>query len=188
MTKRGPSEPFTPDMIYDLRGILSTGRKHRDLALLNVHVDTCLRAVDVLSLRVRDISDTMYIKQKKTGRVVKCYLLEEALDAVDAYLASKPLMRDSDLLFPICTTHYGSLIKDWVALLRQSSLKWRSTLNPLRFGTHSLRKANPTKVYAETGDDYACMFMLGQTSIQHTRRYLGLSESVAHTKTLPHRI
>ena len=184
-TLRGPSEPFTQPMVHDLRRILKTSGRYRDLTLLEVHLSTCLRGCDVLALKVGDIRAELTVRQKKTKKRVKCYLGPEALDAFKRYMATRPCATKEDWAFPgyngasLSALHYGVLIKDWIALLRQSSPKWRSTLDPLHYGTHSIRNTLPTHVYAKTGKTVVCMHMLGHATEKETVRYLGIDETKA---------
>lgn len=182
----GPARPFTKDMVNDLRRILKAEGRYRDLALLCVHVDSCLRSVDVLSLRVGDVRDIFHIKQKKTGRSVECRLFQDAKEAIRLHLMERPSVGKLDYLFPgqgdkpLTTRRYRALTKDWVALLRQSDPKWRARLDPMSFSTHSLRKARPSHLYLETGNAQACQHLLGHSKMSHTERYLGVEVHQAH--------
>jgi len=47
-------------------------------------------------------------------------------------------------------------------------------LDPLKFGTHSLRRAKATLIYRRTGNLRAVQLLLGHTKIESTVRYLGV--------------
>ena len=47
-------------------------------------------------------------------------------------------------------------------------------LDPLLFGTHSLRRTKATLIYRRTGNLRAVQILLGHTKIESTVRYLGI--------------
>ena len=77
----------------------------RDLCLLNTALDTCLRASDLLSLKVEDVKtqwgeirDTIQVKMAKTKKMVRCQISERTQDSIQRWIAiydKKP----SDYLF-----------------------------------------------------------------------------------------
>lgn len=68
----GKKPPLTPDQIALIRLILRQERAWRDLALLNVAIDTSFRGSDLVRLRVSDVTtpgglrEIVEIRQKKT--------------------------------------------------------------------------------------------------------------------------
>jgi integrase len=185
--QRGPSEPFTKAMVDDLRIILRAQGKLRDLALLELNIGTNLRACDLLPLKIRDIGAKFTVVQRKTGKRVKCCLKPEALAVVREYIDSRPslLSGDSYLFLGkkgqyLSPKHYAKIVKYWVTLLMASDPKWRATLDPFVFGTHSLRKARPTQIFAETGNIIICRDLLGHTSTKHTEAYINWSVEKSH--------
>lgn len=47
-------------------------------------------------------------------------------------------------------------------------------LDPLQFGTHSIRRTKATLIYKKTGNLRAVQLLLGHTKIESTVRYLGI--------------
>jgi len=47
-------------------------------------------------------------------------------------------------------------------------------LDPLAYGTHSLRRTKTSMIYRRTGNLRAVQLLLGQTNIESTVRYLGI--------------
>jgi integrase len=47
-------------------------------------------------------------------------------------------------------------------------------LDPLKYGTHSLRRTKATLIYRRTGNLRAVQLLLGHTKIESTVRYLGI--------------
>jgi integrase len=99
-------------------------------------------------------------------------LTEQTRQAVDHYIttASKKL---GGFLFTACrkqehrmtTRQYARLLSEWIASIG---------LDPLLFGTHSLRRTKATLIYRRTGNLRAVQLLLGHTKIESTVRYLGI--------------
>ena len=172
----GQAQPFTKEMATALRRILAQREDYRALTLFNVHIDTALRASDVLKLRVPDVaSGAFYTRQKKTGRVVKCELSSRSKSALKCYLPA--LLDRSGYLFPSprtgghLTTHwYQRLVKDWEAELRWSGVK----LPPGYLSTHSMRRTKVTHLTRMGVSARACQLILDHASLASTEKYLNL--------------
>lgn len=169
--------PLQPKHVWAIRSRLQLANKKRDLALFNVAIDSKVRGCDVVSLRVADIAphgyalDRATVRQKKTGRPVRFELTEQTRQSVDDYLA---LVRRvaSDHLFAgrraercLTTRQYARLVSNWIGSIG---------LDPLLFGTHSLRRTKATLIYRRTGNIRAVQLLLGHTKIESTVRYLGV--------------
>ena len=63
------------------------------------------------------------------------------------------------------TRQYARLVSDWIGSIG---------LDPLKFGTHSLRRTKATLIYRRTGNLRAVQLLLGHTKIESTVRYLGI--------------
>src|SRR5271165_2711170 len=83
--KPGQMRPFTPEQVTMLEVLLrqdGSWTALRDLALLRVGIDSMLRSSDLVSLTVADIAHDgeivaeFGIRQKKTGKIVRCDLSE----------------------------------------------------------------------------------------------------------------
>ena len=53
----GQKAPFSPRDVQTIKQIVENAGNLRDLALFAVGIDTMLRAVDLLALQVRDVTD-----------------------------------------------------------------------------------------------------------------------------------
>ena len=130
--------------------------KIRNLALFNLAIDSKLRGCYVVSLKVDDIAphgyaiDRATVRQKKTGRPVKFEITDQTRQAIDDYLKIKP-KKLGEFLFSgrggknrsLTTRQYSRLVSQWVKLIG---------LDPLMFGTHSLRRTKATLIYRKTGN------------------------------------
>jgi hypothetical protein len=66
--------PLRPSHVWSIRAKLQIAERTRDLALLNLAIDSKLRSCDVVAVRVDDVAPNGYtldrgtVRQKKTGR------------------------------------------------------------------------------------------------------------------------
>jgi integrase len=173
----GPKPPLRPSQVWAIRTRLQMQERKRDLALFNLAIDSKLRGCDVVAIRVEDVApggyplDRATIRQKKTGRPVRFELTDQTRLAIDDYLrltGRKP----GQVLFcgrnpsrGLTTRQYARLVNDWVASIG---------LDPLQFGTHSLRRTKAVLIYRQTGNLRAVQLLLGHSKIESTVRYLGI--------------
>ena len=174
----GPKPPLRPSHVWSTRTKLQIERRVRDLALFNLAIDSKLRGCDVVAVRVDDVAPNGYaldratVRQRKTGRPVRFELTEQTRQSLDEYLrltASKA----GDFLFAgrgdsrrsLTTRQYARLVSTWIASIG---------LDPLKFGTHSLRRTKATLIYRRTGNLRAVQLLLGHAKIESTVRYLGI--------------
>jgi integrase len=93
--------------------------------------------------------DRAIIRQKKTGRPVRFELTVHTWSAIDCYLSltgRKPgqvLFFGRDPSRGLTTGQYARLVQEWVASIG---------LDPLQFGTHSLRRTKAVLIYRQTGN------------------------------------
>lgn len=117
-------------------------------------------------------NDRATVRQKKTGRPVRFELTEQTRQAIDTYLRETG-RQPGQFLFagrgePTCglmTRQYARLVGEWTSSIG---------LDPLKFGTHSLRRTKATLIYRRTGNLRAVQLLLGHTKIESTVRYLGI--------------
>jgi integrase len=129
-------------------------------------------------IKVEDVAphgytaDRATVRQKKTGLPVRFELTELTRQAIDDYirLAGK---KPGEFLFvgrrgqgqSMTTRQYARLVSHWIGSIG---------LDPLLFGTHSLRRTKATLIYRRTGNLRAVQILLGHTKIESTVRYLGI--------------
>lgn len=150
----------------------------RDLALLNLAIDSKLRGCDLLNLKVSDlwsgddIRHRAKIIQQKTCQSVQFEITKHTRDAVLDWVRYKDL-KAYDWIFPsrkdrnkrLTTRQYGRIVKGWVTLIG---------LPESSYGTHSLRRTKATVIYRKTGNLRAVQLLLGHTKIDSTVKYLGV--------------
>lgn len=176
---RGQMQPFERDELQLIRATLKAAGEVRDLALLNVGVDTMLRASDLVRIKVNavrshkgDIAKAFAVKQRKTREVVHLGLTERTREAIAALIEAQGKW-GTDFLFTGRDPHGPHLSE---VMLRLLVKKWAAIakLDPTKYSGHSLRRTKAVLVYRETGNPEAVRQMLGHTSLAHTVAYLGV--------------
>lgn len=174
----GQKPPLKLREIWSIRIRLQLARRTRDLALFNLAIDSKLRACDLVTLKVRDIAQggqvarRAIILQRKTQRPVRFEIAEQAREAVQNWI-DKAGLKSHQFLFPsvirkghnLSTRQYARLVRQWVASVG---------LNPMDYGTHSLRRTKATMIYRRTKNLRAVQLLLGHSKLESTVRYLGI--------------
>jgi integrase len=174
----GPKPPLKAKEIWSIRVRLQVAQRTCDLALFNLALDSKLRACDLVALRVDDVAlngrtrSRATVLQQKTGRPVQFEITEQTREAVGRWLEKKDLHKGGPL-FPsrinrqrsMTTRQYARLLGSWLHAI---------ALDPLAYGTHSLRRTKASMIYRRTGNLRAVQLLLGHSKIESTVRYLGI--------------
>jgi integrase len=174
----GQKAPLTQQQVWSIRIKLEGLGNARNLALFNLAIDSKLRACDLLGLRVSDVANGLTVQsrgkiiQSKTGRPVRFELTRRTKESVSAWIAAGELMSD-DFLFPsrqrssqhLSTRQYARIMKTWTQSIG---------LDPMRYGTHSMRRTKATLIYRQTKNLRAVQLLLGHSKLDSTVRYLGI--------------
>ncbi|PVE21477.1 recombinase XerC [Microvirga sp. KLBC 81] len=178
----GPKPPLKAKEIWSIRIRLQVSQRVRDLALFNLALDSKLRASDLVALRVDDVAlngrvrSRAAVLQRKTGHPVQFEITEHTREAVGGWLEKQDLHK-GEPLFPsrvnwrrsITTRQYARLLGSWIRSIG---------LDPLAYGTHSLRRTKASMIYRRTGNLRAVQLLLGHTKIESTVRYLGIDDAL----------
>lgn len=127
----------------------------------------------MVAVRVSDVAPNGYtadraiVRQKKTGRPVRFELTEQTRQSLDTHIRTAG-RQPSQFLFAgrtdetrsLTTRQYARLVQEWVASIG---------LDPMKFGTHSLRRTKAVLIYKRTGNLRAV-----HSKIESTVRYLGI--------------
>ena len=174
----GPKPPLKAKEIWSIRVRLQVAHPFRDSALFNLALDSKLHACGLVALRVDDVAldgrvrSRATVMQRKTGRSVQFEITEQTREAVGRWLDKKDLHK-CEPLFPsrvnrrksMTTRQYARLLGSWLRAIG---------LDPLAYGTHSLRRTKASMIYRRTGNLRAVQLLLGHTKIESTVRYLGI--------------
>ena len=174
----GPKPPLKLKEVWAIRIRLQLSGDVRNLVLFNLAIDSKLRACDLVSIRVNDVTQgykvvqRATVMQKKTKRPVQFEISDQTQLAIRNLITQFDLT-PSQFLFPsrmsssphISTRQYAKIVKDWVADIG---------LDPYAYGTHSLRRTKATLIYRRTKNLRAVQLLLGHTKLESTVRYLGI--------------
>jgi len=174
----GAKPPLRPKHVWSIRTKRQVEGHVRDLAMLNLAIDSKLRGCDVVAIKIEDVApsgravDRTTVRQKKTGRSVRFELTEQTRQSVDEYIRAAN-KKPGEFLFSgrrrparsMTTRQYARLVSEWIAGIG---------LDPALFGTHSLRRTKATLIYRRTGNLRAVQLLLGHSKIESTVRYLGI--------------
>lgn len=175
---RGQKRPLRPREVWAIRARLEMMAETRNLALLNLAIDSKLRGCDLVRLKVSDVFSAGSVReramviQKKTGRPVQFEITKLTAASLIAHV-QKAGLANADYLFPsrnresdhLSTRQYHRIVNNWV---RQIGLKVED------YGTHSLRRTKVAQLYRNTGNLRAVQLLLGHAKIESTIRYLGI--------------
>lgn len=174
----GQKRPLKPQHLWSIRARLQMDNNPRNLALFNLAIDSKLRGVDLLKLRVRDIAANRVVGsratviQQKTGKPVQFEITETTKDSVTEWLRISGVS-GSQYLFPsrnrssqhLSTRQYARIVNGWIKAIG---------LDDREYGTHSLRRTKASLIYKRTGNLRAVQLLLGHTKLDSTIRYLGV--------------
>ena len=175
---RGQKRPLKLREIWAIRVRLQLSRRHRDLALFNLAIDSKLRGCDLVKLRVQDICQSgqvmsrAIVVQQKTGHPVQFEIMPQTREAVLAWMKRGGL-GPSDFLFPSRIKVYSHLSRRQYARLLSSWLE-DIGLDTASYGTHSLRRTKAALIYRRTKNIRAVQLLLGHRKLESTVRYLGI--------------
>ena len=174
----GQKPPLKLKEVWAIRIRLQIAGNQRDLALFNLAIDSKLRGCDLVRLRLNDVEQAgrvvprATILQRKTGRPVQFEISPQSREAIQAWREARGL-RPGDYLFPsrlscsphLSTRQYARLVENWVSSIG---------LDPMVYGTHSMRRTEATLLYRQTKNLRAVQLLLGHTKLESTVRYLGI--------------
>ncbi|MGB5706716.1 MAG: tyrosine-type recombinase/integrase [Arenicellales bacterium] len=174
----GQKRALTLKEIWSIRIRLQMNNRIRDLALFNLAIDSKLRSCDLVKLRVRDISHgnsiakRAMVMQQKTNQPVQFEITRQTRQAVSSWIDHAKI-GTNDYLFKsrfkhsphISTRQYARIVTAWVREIG---------LDPIDYGTHSLRRTKVSLIYKQTKNLRAVQLLLGHTKLESTVRYLGI--------------
>ncbi len=184
----GQKEGFGRQSIHMISELLEREEKWRDLALFRVGLDAMLRASDLLELTIRDVCDekrvvrtSWTLQQKKTQKSVVVTLTTPAIAALTDWIYFSKKLNKDEYLFTrikgnnferISRRYYGMLVKQWASMVN---------LDAPKFSTHSLRRSKASIMYSSGIDLETIRILLGQSTLDATKNYLGVSRQEAST-------
>jgi len=180
--RRGSRTSLPIVEISDINKIKHRVRKNKKhTALLTLGLNTALRGVDLVRLRVRDVhpidaQDSFTITERKTMKRITLTLNQPTVDAIQDLVESQNL-RPDDYLFQGQRRGPHSISDPVPHLTRQalSSLVriWCRDLGLLgSYGSHTLRKTRVFHLYQNGTDLGLLMLLLNHSSAAQTLKYI----------------
>jgi integrase len=174
----GQKPPLKLQEIWSIRIRLQIDNRIRDLALFNLAIDSKLRGCDLVKLHVRDvahgsqIAKRAMVMQQKTNSPVQFEITKHTRESITALIQYGGLSNE-DYLFRsrsnknthLTTRQYARIVKSWITEIE---------LDPIDYGTHSMRRTKATLIYRRTKNLRAIQLLLGHTKLKSTVRYLGI--------------
>src|SRR5208282_2794126 len=161
----GQKAPLKLKEIWAIRVRLQVFCRTRELALFDLGIDSKLRACDLLKLKVRDVchgervAARAIVVQQKTSRPVQFEITESTRTALADWISLSGLASD-DFLFRsrvhasphLSTRQYARIVDSWVKEIG---------LDPVAYGTHSIRRTKPSLIYRRTKNLRAVQLLVG---------------------------
>ena len=152
----------------------------RDYCIFVVGINVGLRAGDLLSLKINDVTDgntifdTVTIKEQKTGKTRNFALNKNAKEAVQLYINSLEDYDFNDYLFKSRKGgHLGVRLLHHIIKTLTKDLGIKGN-----FGTHTLRKTMAYHRYINNVPLETLQKLLNHSSSAITLRYIGITQKV----------
>lgn len=166
--------------INKIRQYLYGKENKRDYCIFVVGINVGLRAGDLLSLKIKDVTDgntiydTVTIKEQKTGKTRNFALNENAKESIKIYLNSLTDYDFEDYLFKSRKGgHLGVRPLHHIIKTITKDLGIKGN-----FGTHTLRKTMAYHRYINKVPLETLQKLLNHSSSAITLRYIGITQKV----------
>jgi integrase len=184
--KRGQMAPFTREEVSALRTILARKKLYRNLALLNVGIDTMLRLSDLRQLKVEDVrridgvmKSEMLVTQMKTRNEVRCVLSPKSQAALTTLIREDKKIHEDYLFTASGRPHGQPMSDDMIRLIVKHWAEDYLGLEGKHYSGHSLRRTKAKFLYQETKNLRMISKLLGHRRIANTEEYLGVTDQDA---------
>ncbi|WP_322029524.1 tyrosine-type recombinase/integrase [Paraburkholderia sp. J76] len=174
----GQKLPLKLREIWAIRIRLQHAGSTRDLAMVNLAIESKLRACDLTRLRVSDVCHASHVAaratvmQQKTQRLVRFEITEQTRASVKAWIKASALASD-DYLFP--SRIYGSPHMSTRRYARLVHRRIRSiALGDSTYGTNTMRRTKASMLYRRTKNLRAVQLLPRHSTLESTVRYLGI--------------
>lgn len=153
----------------------------RDKAIIGLALQTGLRSVDIVAMKLSDIDwigDTVSIAQSKTGRLLSIPLTADVGNSLSSYILSERPRSDSPHVF-LRTMAPFTPLKDHAAcyaVVRNSFVRAGIRLGEERKGIHLLRHSAASRMLSRGVAVTTISSMLGHANKSSTDAYLATDE------------
>lgn len=159
------------ERIKDIEDYLKE-QSERNALLFLYGIYSGFRISDILDKRVRDVKGRadFDVTEKKTGKPRKIPIHPKLKKAIDAYIADK---RDYEFLFKSRKGRNAPISRQQAYRILSNAGK-RFGLQLI--GTHTMRKTFGYHLYMQTKDIYLVQSVLGHSSPEITKVYIGITQ------------
>lgn len=161
------------NLVLDIADYLQQ-KSERNYVMYLFGIYSGLRISDILSFKVRDVKgkESVYIREKKTGKEKQFALNQELQKAIAGYVSNK---KNYEYLFPSPGKKYVPLSRQQAYnIIRSAGL----VFGVEHLGTHTLRKTFGYHMYQKTRDAAMLMKLFNHSDIHTTLRYIGVEQDV----------
>ena len=145
----------------------------RNLLLLTLFTNLCLRVSEVLNLKFKDVRlDTkeIWIKRKR-GKIAKIYMNDHIIEKFKNWYVKREEFKGSESEWVFLSTRGNQLTARQTRHIISQSLK-KAGIEKRKSGTHLLRHSGAS-LLAESGENPTMIqYLLGHENIATTNRYL----------------
>jgi site-specific recombinase XerD len=168
--------------IAQIKNLLRCQRRHRDLLLFVVGINSALRISDLLQLQLIQFIDEdgkvkkrFWIKEQKRGKRHEIAINQSIQETLMEYIEACPHILENPRSFLFFNSKTGQPIKRGQAWKFITSICKEVGLRG-NYGTHSLRKTWGYHARMQGVDLALIMYKLNHNSIAYTKRYLGITD------------
>lgn len=171
--------------IAQIKNLLRGGKHFRDLLLFTVVINTGLRISDLLQLRVEHFFDKQkrlrrrfWIREQKRGKRQEVVVNDSIRAVMEEYIDAYPDISVNPQYFIFFNTRTGDYSQP---IKRGQAWKFIATICQSvglqgNLGTHSLRKTWGYHARMNGVDLALIMYKLNHSSLDYTKRYLGITD------------
>ena len=155
------------------------GKDTRDYLMLMVGISSALRISDILKLKIKDIWDGkrpkefIMLNEKKTGKAKRFPITVNLKKAIVQFMKENDLEQD-DYIFQSRKGNKKAITRSHAAYIISNAADYVGIKEPV--STHSMRKTFGYFCYKRGVSLALIMEILNHSSIQQTRKYLGLTQ------------
>lgn len=190
MARKRPSRPITStDKVLDIQDYLKY-KNNRDYILFIIGITTGYRAGDLVRLKVRDVKEAIRRKEftifegkkmntknirEKNRKPRSVELIPEVAKILKEYIKDK---KDYEYMFQSRKGTNKAIGVQAVSNIIKEAAEYFGLYD---ITAHSMRKTYAYKIYIESGRDIVVVKeLLGHSSIEETKRYIGLDREKYH--------
>lgn len=171
------TEPIRdPKLLQDLLAYLK-GKNERNYVMAKIQLNTALRISDIVTLKVSDFMhpsgnfrEYITVKERKTKKNKHIAINKALKTTLKSYISANNLEYDSYL---ICSRKGGHISTTQAHRIYSNA---GLALHIDSFNSHSLRKTWGLNAYKKTHNLALIMQIYNHSSIDHTMRYIGITQ------------